>query len=123
MIVVSGATGFSGSHLVARLRRNGHEVLGVSRYDPREESRFLLQGVGEVGFLRTDHEDDLDQDTVLQGYRPSVSIYLDAHVNPPELQREPLRAVEENVLTTGRWLQTSVGHNVPRVIVASLVGG
>lgn len=122
MIVVSGATGFIGSHLVARLRRNGHEVLGVSRYDPREESRFLLQDVGEVGFLRTDHADDLYLDTVIQDYQPSVIIHLDAHVNPPGLQREPLRAVEENFLTTVRWLEASVRHNVPRVIVASSVG-
>jgi nucleoside-diphosphate-sugar epimerase len=122
VIVVSGATGFIGSHLVARLLRNGHDVVGVSRYDLREESRFLLQDVGGQHFLRTDHTDDRYLDTVIQDYRPSAIIHLDANVNPPGLQRKPLRAVEENFLTTVRWLEASVRHTVPRVIVASSVG-
>ncbi len=122
MILVTGATGFIGSHLVARLGHDGNQVLGVSRYEPRDETRFLLRDCEGVNFLRINGGDDELIDSVVEEYSPHAIIHLDANVNPPRLQHEPHKAVQENFLTTFQWLAASVRHNVKRFILASSVG-
>jgi len=122
VILVTGATGFIGSHLVAALRLAGHDVLGVSRYDPRDETRFLVRDAGEVAFVRMDPDDEDYADRLLAEYRPRVVVHLDANVNPPGLEREPERAVAENFLATFRWMQACVRHGVPRFLLASSIG-
>jgi len=122
VIIVTGATGFIGSHIVARLRLHGHDVLGVSRYDMRDETRFLLRDSGDIPLRRIGRADEKFINQVVAEYRPSAVIHLDANVNPPGLERDPERAVTENFLTTLRWLQACVTYGVPRFILASSIG-
>ena len=122
MILVTGATGFIGSHLVARLASQGNDVVGVSRYPPRTETDFLLRGTPGVEFLRVARGDNDSITQIITRYHPKTIIHLDANVNVPGLNNEPERAVQENFLSTFSWMNTSFLHGVPRFIFASSIG-
>jgi nucleoside-diphosphate-sugar epimerase len=122
VILVTGATGFIGSHLVARLASQGHQVLGVGRYEPRAETRFLLRDIDGVEFLLMGRDDSEFVTQVITHYQPSAIIHLDANVNVPGLNEEPEKAVQDNFLSTFSWMDTSVRHGVSRFILASSIG-
>ncbi|MEM7274229.1 MAG: SDR family NAD(P)-dependent oxidoreductase [Actinomycetota bacterium] len=124
--VVTGAAGFIGSHLVARLLADGAEVAGVDSLDPWYDpamKRSNVQSVGpwaRRGFEATDllelSVDDLAArfdgvDTIyhLAG-RPGVQ---------PSWGSGFAETCEQNVLLTQRILEASLDAGVGRVVLAS----
>lgn len=122
MIVVTGATGFIGSHLVAQLRSHGHDVLGVSRYRPRDETLFLQRDLGDIELLIPEKIDLEAIGRIIETYSPSVVIHLDANVNPPGLERDPGKAVRDNFLHAFDWMNACAETGVKRFILASSIG-
>ncbi|OLZ73459.1 UDP-glucose 4-epimerase [Streptomyces sp. IMTB 2501] len=116
-VVVTGAAGFIGSHLVEALRRTGRNVVGIDRKAGWPEDE--IPASDGVGYLRTIRGDlvsaDLDaclKDTsavfhlaALPGVRPSWTQF-------PEY-------LHCNVLATQRLLDACVRVGVSRVVVAS----
>jgi nucleoside-diphosphate-sugar epimerase len=120
VILVTGATGFIGSYVVRALRRRGHEVLSVSRYDYRPEALRVI-GAEPPAVVRPDLR-DLDETTaLLTSLRPRAVIHLDAYVNPVALRADPLRAVEFNVRPTLNLLEAARHAGVSRLVLASSV--
>jgi nucleoside-diphosphate-sugar epimerase len=122
MILVTGATGFIGSHLLVRFVAKGEDVVGVSRYPQREETRFLLGANGPVNLVEFGRKDSDDVDDLVGRLKPDTIVHLDANVNPPGLEKNPLKALNDNFLVSMEWLAASIKHGVSRFIFASSIG-
>lgn len=120
MILITGATGFIGSHTARAVRDRGHEVLAVSRYDWRDEARFVL-GAELPELARVHPGDPAALETLVEERRPDAIIHLDAFVNPVALRDDPARAVEANVEPTLALLELSRRYGVERFVLASTV--
>lgn len=104
--LVTGATGFLGGHVVRRLRAQGEFVVMASRYDLRPETRFLLGPDADSIPLRVlAAGDDAEYEALFSEFQPDAVVHLDAIVDVPSLNRQPLRAVEYNFLPTVRVLE------------------
>lgn len=122
MILVTGATGFIGSHLLARLVASGHDVVGVSRYPERPETKFLLGAHWPANLVEFDRRGSNDVDNLVGRLKPHTVLHLDANVNPPGLEKNPLKALNDNFLVSMEWLAASVKYGVRRFVFASSIG-
>ncbi|WP_445525407.1 NAD-dependent epimerase/dehydratase family protein [Streptomyces cyslabdanicus] len=116
-VVVTGAAGFIGSHLVAELRRAGKDVIAVDRRpvraDDGNESHPAAGGLHVIrgDLVSLDLTECLEKASVvfhlaaLPGVRPSWSQF-------PEY-------LHCNVLATQRLLDACVRAGVPRLVMAS----
>jgi len=92
-ILVSGSSGFVGSHLVRLLVRNGHDVTGLDHAEPRRP----VEGWRDV---RGDILDDPLVERLMQEVQPEVVFHLAAQVSVSVSMREPKLDIETNVLGT-----------------------
>lgn len=120
MILLTGATGFIGSYVHRQLLEHGHDVVGLSRYEPRRESQFLLSNF-EPFVERVELRDRDALGQAFAVYRPDTVIHLDAYVNPIELQRDPLRAIDFNFMETINVLECARETPGTRVVFASSI--
>jgi UDP-glucuronate 4-epimerase len=122
-ILVTGAAGFIGSHLVDRLLAAGWEVVGVDAftgyYSRRRKERNLVPALGEDGFRLV--EGDLlrlDLDGLLRGVGGIVHL-----AGEPGVRRSWganfSKYLERNVLTTQCLLEAAWRNAVPTFVYAS----
>jgi len=122
-ILVTGAAGFIGSHLVERLLEVGHEVVGVDAftgyYSRRRKERNLAQVAGEEGFhlVRGDLL-DLELDGLLRGMDGVAHLAAESGVRASWGDDFP-RYLERNVEATQRLLEALSGRSVERFVFAS----
>lgn len=110
-ILVTGASGFVGRHLVPLLVRSGHEVFGMT---PSGEAPEGARG------LRADVRDAHVVRRHVEAAVPDAVVHLAAVAFVPHAEREPLAAAETNALGT-LVLLDSVARAAPqaRVLVVS----
>ena len=124
-VLVTGAAGFIGSHMVDRLLDRGAEVLGVDNFDP-----FYPRQIKEANLCRAlenprftleecdiRHADGLD--SVMARFRPRVVVHLAAKAGVRPSIADPAAYVHTNVLGTMNLLQTSQRHGVEHFVFAS----
>lgn len=95
--LVSGSSGFVGSHLVRWLLDHGHEVTGLDIADQR---RPLPEGTEGWRDVRGDILDDPFVERLLHEAKPEVVFHLAAQVSVSVSMREPRLDIETNVLGT-----------------------
>lgn len=71
-VLVTGASGFLGSHLCDRLRACGADVHAVSRSD--------RQGADGLRWWRSDFDDPFEVDRILRAIKPDVVYHFGGHV-------------------------------------------
>jgi dihydroflavonol-4-reductase len=106
---VGGATGFLGSHVVAALRKDGHDVVAVSR------------GGGDLSGVAVRSLDVLDTDRVAESARGVDGAFLATG----KVSRDPADAEElhrQNVVATRNALRGLRDAGVRRVVYASTSG-
>jgi len=102
--LVTGGSGFIGSHLVDKLLRNGHDVAVM---DSRAPAQSVEWHRGQVG----------EEDLSLKGFE--VVFHLAAIANARECAANPFLCCETNVLATANLVRAALRDGVRRVLLAS----
>ncbi|MET0552527.1 MAG: NAD-dependent epimerase/dehydratase family protein [Vicinamibacteria bacterium] len=122
-VVVTGAAGFIGSHLVESLLADGHEVTGIDGfvdYYPRPmKERNLAGPLASPGFTLVEGLlQNLDLGPLLAGAGQVYHLAAQAGVRA-SWGREFSGYTDHNVLATQRLLEAALSSGVPRVVYAS----
>lgn len=120
-VLVTGAGGFIGSHLVESLINLGANVRAFVRYNSRADTGFLsqldksvLQNIEVIsGDLRDAHAIDKAVKS------EDIVFHLGALISIPYSYVHPREVVETNVLGTFNILQACLDHSIERVIHTS----
>ena len=106
-ILVTGAAGFLGSHLVDRLLGDGHEVLGVDNFYTGSKANIEhLSGNSKFEFLR--------HDVTFPLYVEVDAIYnLASPASPVHYQRDPVQTIKTNVLGAVNMLGLAKRLGIP----------
>lgn len=124
-ILVTGAAGFIGSHLVEALLEAGQRVIGIDNfcdlYDPALKRRNIERAVERDTFTLVEL-DICDRDAVhetLAAHKPATVVHLAAMAGVrPSIER-PARYTAVNVDGTVHLLDAAVAHGTGRFIFAS----
>ncbi|MCW2889017.1 MAG: UDP-glucose 4-epimerase [Streptosporangiaceae bacterium] len=112
LVLVTGAAGFIGSHLVDRLIADGHEVVGVddlsSGVNLREGAELIEMDVADAA-LRA----------LVAGRRPEVICHLAAQVSVRASVADPLHDARVNVLGTVNVLEAARAAGTRKVVFTS----
>jgi UDP-glucuronate 4-epimerase len=124
-ILVTGAAGFIGSHLVDRLLASGHQVLGVDNfnefYDPAIKARNLTGALTRSGFelVRGDILDvDLMASTFAR-FQPERVVHLAAWAGVRPSIEKPALYQKVNVEGTTNLLEICRRQGIDRFVFAS----
>jgi GDP-4-dehydro-6-deoxy-D-mannose reductase len=115
-VLVTGAEGFAGSHVLALLEEHGYEpVAGV-----RNRARKLIYERQNRKALVCDITDAINVARVIAGVRPGAVIHLAGIACPTDAARDPLLAYQ-SIVTAWANILDAVRRTVPRarVVLAS----
>ena len=122
-VVVTGAAGFIGSHLVDRLLDEGHEVAGVDAFVdfyPRATKEANLRAARDHRRFRfvEGRLQDIPLEGLLEGAGQVYHLAAQAGVRS-SWGRDFQLYTDHNVLATQRLLEAAVEAGVPRLVYAS----
>ncbi|MEE2757229.1 MAG: GDP-mannose 4,6-dehydratase [Myxococcota bacterium] len=124
-ILITGAAGFIGSHLVDRLLQDGHHVLGLDNfnefYDPKLKERNLKTALANPNFelIKGDICDAELVDSVFSSFKPKRLVHLAAWAGVRPSIETPAIYSDVNLGGTVNLFQACVAHGVDRVCFAS----
>ncbi len=124
-VLITGAAGFIGSHLVERLLDRGARVTGVDNfdpfYDPAEKRANLADALGRADFSLVEH-DCAD----LPGLRSALGdrsfdavVHLAAKAGVRPSIADPMAYARANLLATQAMLELCRERDIPRFIFGS----
>ncbi len=124
-ILVTGAAGFVGSFVAARLAAMGHQVVGCDNfndyYDPRlkhDRVRALLAPAGVV--CHTVELSDAAQVAALfERERPQLVVHLAAQAGVRYSLENPAAYVQSNLVAFGNMLEACRQHAIEHLLYAS----
>ena len=120
-VLVTGAGGFIGSHLVERLVHDGARVRAFVRYTSRADIGLLKLAPAEVrSGIELIHGDLRDEQAVHEAVRDvEIIFHLGALIAIPYSYVHPREVVETNVIGTLNVLMAARAHAVARLVTAS----
>ncbi|MDB5351888.1 MAG: nucleoside-diphosphate-sugar epimerase [Planctomycetota bacterium] len=121
-VLVTGAGGFIGSHLVERLVRDGHEVRVLVRYNGRDDRGHLDRLDPDMQRAIEVHRGDLkDPEAVRNAVEGRAWVFhLGALIAIPYSYQNPLDVVQTNVTGTAHVLDACRGSSaLERVVLTS----
>jgi len=118
-ILVTGAAGFIGVHLVTELLGNGVDVLAFDRAEPGEAAS--KRWAGRVAFEIGDVTDRDEVFSLVRRAGPGPVIHL-AGILTAGCDRDPDAAMAVNVQGLRHVLDASLAHGLRRVVMASTIG-
>jgi UDP-glucuronate 4-epimerase len=124
-ILVTGASGFIGSHLCETLLRDGNYVTGIDNYDPyydvqiKQSNTRLLSKYDEFRFIQGDILDNDILGAAIEPHKPEVIIHLAARPGVRPSLENPSEYVRINTQGTVNILDFARRNNIRRVMFAS----
>ena len=107
-ILVTGSSGFIGSHVVAEALRNGHGVVGLDIKDnPNDRIEFVKADIRDKGSISK----------AMEGV--DYVLHLAAVTSVVEFEKDPVRCFDINVNGFMNVLSAALENNVRKVIYAS----
>ncbi len=118
-VLVTGAGGFIGSHLVESLLAQGALVRAFIRYTSRNEAGFLqnVSGIPELEILAGDLTDESAVDGAVEGME--IVFHLGALISIPYSYQHPRQVVTSNVIGTLNVLMACRRHGTQRLVHTS----
>lgn len=108
-VLVTGASGFIGSHLCERLRQLGARVHGVSRAARKD---------GSVSrWWRAELDDELETRRVIESVKPDIIFHLASFVSGKRNMEFVLPALRSNLLSTVNLLVAATRAECPKVVL------
>jgi UDP-glucuronate 4-epimerase len=122
-VLVTGAAGFIGSHLVEALARRGDEVVGIDNFDPFYPRAMKERNLAEMGQQRgfTFREQDiLDAAALEKLLTPeTVVVHLAAKAGVRPSLADPIGYAQANVTGTAAVLEAARRAGVTRILFGS----
>src|SRR4051794_41526018 len=121
-ILVTGAGGFIGSHLVELLVREGHQVRAFLRYNGRDDRGQIDRLPDDIGRAIEVHRGDLkDPEAVRKAVEGRAWVFhLGALIAIPYSYQNPLDVVQTNVTGTAHVLDACrASRSLERVVLTS----
>ncbi len=123
MIVVTGALGFIGSHLVETLLDRGEKITGISNPSPPENNLNSLTSHKSASNLKVEYNDLKDLEKVKEIFRiikPDAVYHLAALASHRLSMNEPYKYLENNILSTLNILEAArLSEPSPRILFSS----
>ncbi len=124
-IIITGAAGFIGSHVAAKLSDLGNQVLGIDNFNdyyPRvlKNSRvnFFLESRG-ITCLEADLADKESLDKIFDNFIPDIVIHLGAQAGVRYSIINPSSYIQSNIVGHANILELSRQHKIKHLIYAS----
>ena len=122
-VLVTGAAGFIGSHLVEALARRGDEVIGIDNFDgfyPRAMKERNLREMGRLPGFAFHEQDMLDVEALRGRLTPdTVIVHLAARAGVRPSLADPVGYAQANVTGTAAVLEAARRAGVSRVAFGS----
>lgn len=119
-VLVTGAAGIVGSHLVHRLLESGADVVGLVRDEDARSSLHRSGDVGRIVRVSGDLADLRTLERVLVRYEVDVAFHLGAQTQVRHAERLPLETLESNVRGTYHLLEAARRYGrLTAIVVAS----
>jgi len=119
-VLVTGAAGFIGSHLVDQLIREGHQVAGVDDLSSGRAANLADAIRGGAAFHRMDVTDP-EVTELAVGWRPEVVCHLAAQISVRASVDDPVNDALVNVLGTVNVLEAARAAGARKVVFTSSV--
>ena len=116
-VLITGITGFAGSHLAEKLVAEGYEVHGFALEAPPYPN--LASVAADVRIHRGDIGSIVDLRAAMRAARPEVVLHLAGQAVPTLAARDPVAAVRVNVLGTAALLASLSDQPRTAVVLAS----
>jgi UDP-glucose 4-epimerase len=125
LVLVTGAAGFIGSNLVARLLADGHRVIGVDDLSSGRLANLAPARATSDGRFQFDTL-DVTSDAfaaLVARMRPTTIVHLAAQVDVRVSVEQPLVDARLNLLGTLQVLEAARRNGVGRVVYAASIAG
>src|SRR3989338_537704 len=103
--LITGITGFTGSHMAEYLLKNGHEVIGTVRGRNRQ-TEFIDKVKSDIRLLECDLSDPNSVAQTIEEAQPDVIFHLAAQSFVPTSWRAPQETMNTNVIGTLNVLES-----------------